>query len=67
MQLRWSSNIKVVAADLPTLTFGRSKGLGFDRVVIKLSTGVYHRPKQIAFGKAPAEDDALVEAFLKDE
>lgn len=28
------SRIKVAAADLPTLTFGRSKGLGFDRVVI---------------------------------
>ena len=31
---RWSSNVKVVVKDLPTLTFGRSKGLGFDRVVI---------------------------------
>ncbi|TBC69037.1 UvrD-helicase domain-containing protein [Rhizobium ruizarguesonis] len=34
VQLRWSSNIKVVASDLPTLTFGRSKGHGFDRVII---------------------------------
>ncbi|QYA04519.1 3'-5' exonuclease [Rhizobium sp. B21/90] len=34
VQLRWSSSIKVAAADLPTLMFGRSKGLGFDRVVI---------------------------------
>ena len=33
----------------------------------KLSTGVYHRPKQTAFGKAPAEDGALVQAFLKDD
>jgi hypothetical protein len=33
----------------------------------KISTGVYHRPKQTAFGKAPAEDSALVEAFLKDD
>lgn len=29
----------------------------------KLSTGVYHRPKQTAFGKAPAEDDALGRGF----
>ena len=34
VQLRWSSNVKVASAVLPTLTFGRSKGLGFDRVVI---------------------------------
>ena len=34
VQLRWSSSIKVAASDQPTLTFGRSKGLGFDRVVI---------------------------------
>jgi hypothetical protein len=33
----------------------------------KLSTGVYHRPKQTAFGKVPAEDDALVEVSLKDD
>ncbi|MBO9101743.1 MULTISPECIES: DUF6088 family protein [unclassified Rhizobium] len=33
----------------------------------KLSTGIYHRPKQTAFGKAPAVDNALVEAFLKDD
>jgi len=34
VQLRWSSSIKVAADDLATLTFGRSKGLGFDRVAI---------------------------------
>lgn len=33
----------------------------------KLSTGIYHRPKQTAFGPPPPEDDALVEAFLKDD
>ncbi|MGO4570101.1 DUF6088 family protein [Rhizobium sp. 2YAF20] len=33
----------------------------------KLSTGIYYRPKQTAFGKAPAEDNALLEAFLKDD
>ena len=32
----------------------------------KLSTGLYLRPKQTAFGEAPAGDDVLVEAFLKD-
>jgi len=38
-----------------------------DGYLTKLSTGVYHRPKQTAFGKDPAEDDALIEAFLKDD
>lgn len=33
----------------------------------KLSTGLYYRPKQTVFGSAPAEDDALVQAFLKDD
>jgi DNA helicase II / ATP-dependent DNA helicase PcrA len=34
VQLRWSSTVKIASLDLPTLTFGRSKGLGFDRVII---------------------------------
>lgn len=34
MQLRWSSTVKIASPDLPALTFGRSKGLGFDRVII---------------------------------
>lgn len=34
MQLRWNSSVKIAAADLPALTFGRSKGLGFDRVIV---------------------------------
>ena len=34
VQLRWSADVKVASPDLPTLTFGRSKGLGFDRVII---------------------------------
>ncbi|PTW61696.1 UvrD-like helicase family protein [Breoghania corrubedonensis] len=34
VQLRWSSNVKIASTDLPALTFGRSKGLGFDRVII---------------------------------
>ena len=31
----------------------------------KLAGGVYHAPKQTAFGSAPAEDDKLVSTFLK--
>lgn len=34
VQLRWSSAVKIASADLQALTFGRSKGLGFDRVII---------------------------------
>lgn len=34
VQLRWNSAVKIASSDLPTLTFGRSKGLGFDRVII---------------------------------
>ncbi|WP_316859101.1 UvrD-helicase domain-containing protein [uncultured Cohaesibacter sp.] len=34
VQIRWSSSVKVASADLPALTFGRSKGLSFDRVNI---------------------------------
>jgi superfamily I DNA/RNA helicase len=34
VQLRWGSNVRVVSPDLPVLTFGRSKGLGFDSIVI---------------------------------
>lgn len=34
VQLRWSSTVKIASPDLPALTFGRSKGLGFDRVII---------------------------------
>lgn len=33
----------------------------------KLSTGVYHYPKETVFGKAPAEERELVSAFLKDD
>jgi superfamily I DNA/RNA helicase len=34
VQLRWSAATKISSSDLPALTFGRSKGLGFDRVII---------------------------------
>jgi hypothetical protein len=33
----------------------------------KLAGGLYAYPKQTVFGKAPAEDHKLVEAFLKDD
>lgn len=33
----------------------------------KLSTGVYHYPKESAFGKTPAEEQELVRVFLKDD
>lgn len=38
VQLRWSSAEKMASPDLPTLTFGRSKGLGFDSVIIYPTT-----------------------------
>ena len=34
--------------------------------LVKLSAGLYLYPKQTAFGKAPADDESLVAAFLKD-
>jgi hypothetical protein len=34
--------------------------------VVKLSGGLYYCPKMTAFGAAPADDEALVQAFLKD-
>lgn len=37
-----------------------------EEFLTKLSTGLYYRPKATVFGNAPAEDAALVEAFLKD-
>ncbi|WP_379090729.1 DUF6088 family protein [Pedobacter sp. UC225_65] len=33
----------------------------------KLSTGVYHYPKESVFGKIPAEEQELVRTFLKDD
>src|SRR6195256_609391 len=33
----------------------------------KLAGGLYAYPKETAFGRAPANDDKLVEAFLKDD
>lgn len=37
-----------------------------DGSLSKLSSGVYYCPKKTTFGVVPAEDDKLVEAFLKD-
>ena len=38
-----------------------------DGTLTKLSRGVYCRPKKTVFGEAPADDETLVKAFLKDD
>lgn len=43
------------------------KELVSDGTLTKLRGGVYYRPKETAFGKAPAEDRELVARFLKDD
>src|ERR1700688_4065635 len=43
------------------------KQLVSDGTLTKLAGGLYLYPKETVFGKAPAEDDKLVEAFLKDD
>jgi hypothetical protein len=42
------------------------KQLVSDGTLTKLAGGLYSYPKKTVFGKAPAEDDKLVETFLKD-
>ena len=42
------------------------KQLVSDGTLTKLAAGLYAYPKETAFGKAPAEDEKLVECFLKD-
>jgi len=42
------------------------KQLHEDGTLTKLSGGLYYCPKKTAFGEVPAEDEKLVEAFLKD-
>lgn len=37
-----------------------------DGTLTKLSGGLYYRPKPTAFGPVPADDNKLVESFLKD-
>jgi hypothetical protein len=43
------------------------KELVDSKVLTKLRGGLYAYPKETAFGPAPASDDTLVEAFLKDK
>jgi hypothetical protein len=43
------------------------KQLVEEGTLTKLAGGLYVYPKETEFGKAPAEDDKLVEAFLKDD
>jgi hypothetical protein len=43
------------------------KQLVEDGTLTKLAGGLYAYPKQTAFGKAPATDDRVVAAFLKDD
>lgn len=38
-----------------------------ESVLKKLSGGLYYRPKTTSFGEAPPSEQALVEAFLKDD
>jgi hypothetical protein len=42
------------------------KQLVGDGTLTKLAGGLYLRPKDTVFGKAPPDDDKLVESFLKD-
>lgn len=61
VQLRWGSNVKVASSVLPTLTFGRSKGLGFDRVVI------YPTQKMVSWlldPKAKLEGEARAKLYV---
>lgn len=43
------------------------KQLQTEGVLTKLSGGLYYCPQKTVFGAAPAEDKALVRAFLKDD
>jgi len=43
------------------------KELLADGTLTKLAGGLYYCPKRTAFGEAPAEDEELVESFLKDD
>lgn len=38
-----------------------------DGTLKKLSRGVYHVPKETAFGKTPPDESTLVQSFLKDD
>ncbi len=43
------------------------KSLCDSQSIIKLSPGLYYRPKQTVFGVLPPEDDVLIYGFLKDD
>ncbi len=43
------------------------KQLVSEGTLTKLAGGLYYCPKQTAFGKAPADDEELVETFLRDD
>src|SRR5260221_11087292 len=43
------------------------KQLVSDGTLTKLAGGLYLRPKDTVFGKAPPDDEVLVESFLKDD
>ncbi len=43
------------------------KSLCDNKTVLKLSPGLYYRPKLSAFGAQPPEDELLVYSFLKDD
>ena len=43
------------------------KELSADGTLTKLAGGLYYHPKKTVFGEAPAQDEELVEAFLKDD
>jgi hypothetical protein len=43
------------------------KKLLADGTLVKLKGGLYHYPKATTFGAAPAEEETLVRAFLKDD
>ncbi len=50
-----------------TLSTATMKQLVSDGTLTKLSGGLYDCPKDTVFGKAPADDEELVSAFLRDD
>lgn len=53
--------------DLSTSVDRHLHQLVADGTLVKLSGGLYYKPKETAFGKAPADEEALVRSFLKDD
>lgn len=57
-------------ADLARFSSAVDRHLGElveDGTLVKLSQGLYHFPKQSAFGPVPPDDAVLVKSFLKDD